>query len=224
MVTTPRDTPAGRVFNDLRNLARQEGRATDELLVLYVLERWLYRAAVSPHADLLVLKGGLLLAALDARRPTRDGDLLACLRGDEDEVVRRICEIADIDVEDGVVFDVSEVRRASIREDGHYAGVRVTMPAALGRARVKLALDVNFGDPVTPGAVRVDYPLLLPATPFEVLAYPVETCSPTSSPSPNPCSAASWPIGAGIRSVGDGASQPDADLGPVDEGWGVLMH
>lgn len=50
--------------------------------------------------------------------------------------MRRVCEIAGIDVDDGVVFDVSGVRRASIREDGHYTGVRVTMPAALGRARV----------------------------------------------------------------------------------------
>lgn len=69
MVTTPRDTPAGRVFNDLRNKARQEGRPTDELLVLYVLERWLYRAAISPHADLLVLKGGLLLAGRSPPHP-----------------------------------------------------------------------------------------------------------------------------------------------------------
>lgn len=46
------------------------GRATDERLVLYVLERFLYRVSVSEHRDRLVLKGGMLLAALDQRRPT----------------------------------------------------------------------------------------------------------------------------------------------------------
>jgi hypothetical protein len=67
------------------------------------------------------------------------------------------------------------VRAQTIRTDDHYAGLRVTMPAFLGSAQVKLALDINFGDPTTPGAVRLDYPLLLPDRPFRVLAYPVET-------------------------------------------------
>jgi hypothetical protein len=39
MATPPRTTTAGRVFNDLRNVARKQHRGTDELLVLYVLER-----------------------------------------------------------------------------------------------------------------------------------------------------------------------------------------
>lgn len=68
---------AGRAYLGLRARARAEGRATDELLVLYVLERFLYRVSVSEHRDRLVLKGGMLLAALDQRRPTRDVDLLA---------------------------------------------------------------------------------------------------------------------------------------------------
>ncbi|MGH3927430.1 MAG: hypothetical protein ACRDTT_31970 [Pseudonocardiaceae bacterium] len=63
-----RGTTAGRVFNDLRNMARREGRSTDELLVFYVLERFLHRVSRSPYADQLVLKGGMLLAVLDARR------------------------------------------------------------------------------------------------------------------------------------------------------------
>jgi len=72
-----RATTAGRAYLDLRRRARAEGRGTDELLVLYVLERFLYRVSVSDHRHRLVLKGGMLLAALDQRRPTRDVDLLA---------------------------------------------------------------------------------------------------------------------------------------------------
>jgi hypothetical protein len=43
-------------------MARREGRSTDELMVLYVLERFLYRVSLSSYRDKLVLKGGLLLA------------------------------------------------------------------------------------------------------------------------------------------------------------------
>lgn len=50
MVNPTRDTTAGRVYNDLRNLARRNGRSTDEVMVEYVLERFLYRLAASPSA------------------------------------------------------------------------------------------------------------------------------------------------------------------------------
>ena len=49
------------IQNNCYNRARRENRTTQELLTLYVLERWLARLAVSPHADTFVLKGGLLL-------------------------------------------------------------------------------------------------------------------------------------------------------------------
>ncbi|WP_247701997.1 nucleotidyl transferase AbiEii/AbiGii toxin family protein [Streptomyces sp. F63] len=76
MVNPTRDTAAGRVYNDLRNLARRSGRSTDEVMVEYVRERFLYRLATSPLGGKhFVLKGGLLLAQFGARRMTRDIDI-----------------------------------------------------------------------------------------------------------------------------------------------------
>jgi predicted nucleotidyltransferase component of viral defense system len=171
-----RSTAAGRVFNDLRNMARREGRSTDELMVLYVLERFLYRVSLSSYRDKLVLKGGLLLAILDARRSTRDVDLLA-VRLDREvrNVVAVVTQIASIEVDDGIVFDVGSARPEAIRGEDIYGGVRVVVPALLGKARVKLSLDVNFGDPVTPGAVRTLFPQLFGEPAFPLLCYPLET-------------------------------------------------
>ena len=45
-----RDTPAGRAYLDLQNRARAEARGTQELLTLYVVERWLARLSPSPYA------------------------------------------------------------------------------------------------------------------------------------------------------------------------------
>ncbi|MEY9847781.1 hypothetical protein [Streptacidiphilus sp. MAP5-3] len=45
------DTTAGRVYNDLRNLARRNRRSTDEVMVDYLLERFLFRMAASPWAE-----------------------------------------------------------------------------------------------------------------------------------------------------------------------------
>ena len=43
-----RGTPAGRAYLDLQNRARAETRGTQELLTLYVVERWLARLSASP--------------------------------------------------------------------------------------------------------------------------------------------------------------------------------
>lgn len=72
-----RDTAAGSAYNDLRNLARRQGRDPAEFFTLYALEGFLARLAGSEHAQDFVLKGGVLMAAFAARRPTRDIDLAA---------------------------------------------------------------------------------------------------------------------------------------------------
>lgn len=44
MANPARDTTAGRIYNDLRNLARRNGRSTDEIMIECVLERFLVRS------------------------------------------------------------------------------------------------------------------------------------------------------------------------------------
>jgi hypothetical protein len=68
-----RDTIADRIYNDLRNLARRTGAPTDQVMLEYLLERFLYRVSIHPLGQQhFVLKGGLLLAQFGARRVTRD--------------------------------------------------------------------------------------------------------------------------------------------------------
>jgi hypothetical protein len=69
MANPARDTTVGRVYNDLRNLARRNNRSTDEIMVEYILERFLYRLAASPLGrERFALKGKLLLTQFGARR------------------------------------------------------------------------------------------------------------------------------------------------------------
>lgn len=174
-----KQTAGGRAYLDLQNRARREGRLTQELLILYVLERWLARLALSPYADSFILKGGLLLAALDARRPTADADLLARhLANDERTMMARVGEIAQIqlDDDDGVEFRPETMSTQSIRDEALYAGVRVTMDCRISTAHVKLKLDINIGDPVTPAPQTIHLPAQRPGHPaVSVLGYPIET-------------------------------------------------
>ena len=62
----------------LLNNARRTNRPFQEVLQYFAMERFLFRLSVSPYADKLILKGGLMLTAWRApsSRPTKDIDLL----------------------------------------------------------------------------------------------------------------------------------------------------
>lgn len=170
-----RVSAGGRAYLDLQAKARREGRPTDELLILYLLERFLYRVSISAHRSQLVLKGGMLLAAFDERRPTADVDLLATAIANEVATISAVVrEVLASDVDDGVVFEPDALRAQVIRDADPYTGVRITVPARVDRARHPLRVDINVGDPITPAPVEVSYPALLDE-PFDLVGYPLET-------------------------------------------------
>jgi hypothetical protein len=133
-----------QAFRELQARARNDGRGTEELLVLYAHEGFLRRLSQSSHHRALVLKGGMLMAVLHARRPTRDADLsVHGLPGDETSVRRFITEIASVSTNDGLEFDTTKITTAAMRADAEYHGVRVAIPAALATARIKVQLDLS---------------------------------------------------------------------------------
>ena len=174
MSVPSRDTPGGRAYLDLQKKARADGRPTDELLALYALEGFLGRLAVSGHIDNLVLKGGVLLAAYDTRRPTNDIDFQAqALANDAETVLRLVREISSIERDDGLIYDIADAIAEVIRDGDEYSGVRVVMTGHLARANIRFHVDVNVGDPVWPAPTHIDIPLLLGGS-IELRGYPLE--------------------------------------------------
>lgn len=172
-----RATPDGRAYLDLRSEAKKAGRTTAEYLRLYALEGFLTRLAASPHAHHLVLKGGVLLAAYDLRRPTADIDFAALAQSREIDHVRQlVVEVAGTVLPpgqvDGLQFDTSDVRAESIRDEDEYNGVRVTLRARLATAHETFHVDVNVGDPIWPQPQTVHVPRLLGGQ-IDLLGYPI---------------------------------------------------
>ena len=161
----------------LRNLAQARGDDVQVLLIQFVLERLLCRLAASAHARDFLLKGAMLFAAWTRvpHRATRDLDLLGTGQPDLDRLEQVFRAIATTAVEpDGVTFDADSVQAARIREDQLHQGVRVTLTAALGTARLDVQVDVGFGDAVHPGPIELQYPSLLDLPTPRLLAYPRE--------------------------------------------------
>jgi hypothetical protein len=166
------------VLARLLNRSRSTGENYNLLLSRFAIERLLYRLSVSPHAGSFVLKGALLFALWydTPHRPTKDADLLGFGADDADTLRSTFTAICAIDADDGVRYETADMRIAPIREDNVYGGLRLTIPAFIGSARLPVQVDIGFGDAITPGPENVTYPTLLDdlAAP-SLRAYPVYT-------------------------------------------------
>jgi hypothetical protein len=168
------DTLAGRRYLDLQREAKRTGRPTDEFIQLYALECFLDRLVHSNFADTFILKGGVLLAALDARRPTRDIDFAArAIENTIEKVLSAVRTIAAISIDDGMEFDSDSATAETIREDDSYSGIRVTLGGTLSRAVIRFHVDVNVGDPIWPEPQQISIPRLIDGV-IVVRGYPLE--------------------------------------------------
>jgi hypothetical protein len=169
---------AASVLARLLNRTRSTGENYNLLLARYVIERLLFRLSVSPHAGNFVLKGALLFALWydTPHRPTKDADLLGFGADDADTLRATFTAVCAIDADDGVRYDAASMRIAPIREDNIYGGMRLSLLAFVGSARLPVQVDIGFGDAITPAPEFVAYPTLLDGMDAPHLrAYPVYT-------------------------------------------------
>ena len=142
--------------------------------MLYAIEGFLRRLSVSDYRERMVLKGGMLLAVLGARRMTRDADLSAHgIANDETAVTEIVSDRFDqlVRARRRRVRHHRCVDRADAR-DAAYRGVRAKLPATIGVARVVVTLDLSFG---VPGEVEeIRYPEILGGAGIPLRAYPLE--------------------------------------------------
>lgn len=168
-----RSTQAGRAYLDLQKVANRSGREPGEFFQLYALEGFIARLAQSSYRDQLVIKGGALLAAFGARRPTQDVDLLGTrISNDVGKVLEMCKEISAIPHDDGLEIDYANAKAQTIRDGDLYEGVRVHFHARLATAKLAFHVDVNVGDPVWPTPGRMLVPCLLGSN-IEVIGYPL---------------------------------------------------
>ncbi len=162
----------------LLTLSKERREEFQFVLTRYALERLLYRLSRSTHREGFVLKGAMMFAVWSGHphRATKDLDLLGSGSPDLDRLAAVFREVVVVGVEDdGLVFDATSVVAVRIKEDADYEGVRVTLDAKLGTAKVGVQIDIGFGDAVTPSAVEVAYPSLLDLPRPSLRAYPRET-------------------------------------------------
>jgi predicted nucleotidyltransferase component of viral defense system len=161
----------------LLNLAKERNQPFELLLIRYTLERLLYRLSTSKHRDKFALKGAMLTRHWldDPHRPTRDLDLLGFGDSDPELTLKIFREICAVKADDAVVFDVDGLVVDRVRDESGYSGLRLKTYAAVDGARVRVVIDIGYGDATEPGLNDIELPVLLDQPAPNLRAYPYET-------------------------------------------------
>ncbi len=175
--SVPRNLAAS-VANRLLERSRQLGEDHQYVLMRYGVERLMYRLSQSRHAEDFIVKGAMmfLVWAGTAYRPTKDLDLLAVESATIEqlaEVFRELCTVPVVD--DALVWLPESVTAEAIREDAAYQGVRVRLEARLAKMKIRLQVDIGFGDALTPKPQLAEFPPLLDFPAPRLVMYARET-------------------------------------------------
>lgn len=160
----------------IKSVAKQNNADARTLMRIYMMERFLERLAESEYRDNFIIKGGILVTAMIgvAHRSTMDIDTsMKNLNLSAEDALRVVNQVKDIDLDDGVSFEVKDV--SNIMDEMEYPGIRVTMNANVGRLITPLKIDISTGDVITPRAIEFNYDLLLEDRSISLWSYNLET-------------------------------------------------
>ena len=163
----------------LKNHAKANGNMLQDELIMYGLERTIYRISISPYAKKFTLKGGIFLYALfdgEFARATTDIDLLARGTTNDVEAMKKLfVEILQFPVDDALRYDLTSLEVISITEFKKYHGVKVTVKCYLDKTRIDISLDIGFDDVIYPDRVEMEFPVLLDMEIPKIYVYSLES-------------------------------------------------
>lgn len=166
------------VAERLKSIAKKQNREHQDLILAYLIERFLYRISHTKYAEEFILKGALMLQILGEQcmRATRDIDFMAQADFSLEKCKEIVVEIIACDVpDDGVIFDANTIKVAEIQKDTRQRGVRASFIGKIGTARATLQLDIGPYYKVIPSPIAFEFPQLLNFGSPSLLGYSAES-------------------------------------------------
>ena len=162
----------------LKNIAKHQGREHQDLILSYLIERFLYRMSASKYGEQFILKGALMLNVLGEQctRATRDIDFMC-----QHELSLEYCKNVVLDIinnvvpDDGVVFDSETIKINEIQKQSRECGVRISFTGKIGTGKANLQLDIGPYYRVIPSPMTFDFPQLLNFGSPNLLGYSPES-------------------------------------------------
>jgi predicted nucleotidyltransferase component of viral defense system len=160
----------------IKNLALKNHVPAQAVLQNFMLERLLERISLSKYKDMLILKGGMLIASMVGINNRTTMDMDATLRGyplSEETIREAFLEICAMHLDDDITLVLDHI--VPIREDDEYGGYRVAIIAKYESINTPLKIDITTGDIITPEAIRYTFHSNFEDKLIEVWAYNIET-------------------------------------------------
>ena len=167
---------AKSLMDKSKNLAKVNNISVNEVLQNYMFERILERLSISRYKHNFILKGGLLLSSIMGIDTRTTMDMDTCIKGitlTEEQLHSVLKEILDIELEDGVVFNIKNSE--SIKEEDDYSGLRYNILAMFDNLKVNLNIDIATGDLITPREVEYNYKMLFEDRSLNIMTYNIES-------------------------------------------------
>ena len=160
----------------IKNVALKNHVPAQAVLQNFMLERLLERISISKYKDMVILKGGMLIASMVGINSRTTMDMDATMRGyplSEETIRAALSDICVIQLDDEVTLVLDHI--VPIREDDEYGGYRVALIAKYESINTPLKIDITTGDIITPDAVRYSFHSNFENKMIEVWAYNIET-------------------------------------------------
>ena len=167
---------AQAVKDKLRNISREKNVDFNSVMRAYMYDRFIERLSKSKYKDNFILKGGFYLSKLFGldNRSTMDIDTaIRKTKFTEENIIKMITEIINIDVDDNVKFRIEKIE--PIRDEDEYGGLRITINFTLENMRDSFHVDIATGDPIHSGPDNYKYESLIGNEVYKVWSYNLET-------------------------------------------------
>ena len=167
---------AQAVKDKLKNVSREKNVDFNSVMRFYMYDRFVERLSKSKYKDNFILKGGFYLSKLFGldNRSTMDIDTaIRKAEFTEENIIKMINEIINIDVGDNVKFKIEKTE--TIRDEDEYGGLRITINFMLENIKDKFHVDLATGDPIYPRPDSYRYESLIGDEVYKVWSYNLET-------------------------------------------------
>ena len=167
---------AQAVKDKLRNISKEKNIDFNSVMRFYMYDRFVERLSKSKYKDNFILKGGFYLSKLFGldNRSTMDIDTaIIKTKFTEENIIKMITEIINIDVDDNVKFGIEKTE--PIRDEDEYGGLRITTNFTLENMRDSFHIDIATGDPIHPGPDDYKYESLIGNEVYKIWSYNLET-------------------------------------------------
>ena len=164
------------VKDKLNNVSREKNVDFNSVMRFYMYDRFVERLSKSKYKDNFILKGGFYLSKLFGldNRSTMDIDTaIRKAEFTEENIIKMINEIINIDVGDNVKFKIEKTE--TIRDEDEYGGLRITINFMLENIKDKFHIDLATGDPIYPRPDNYRYESLIGDEVYKVWSYNLET-------------------------------------------------